>query len=165
METRKNCFVDLSGREWEVVITVGIIRKVRQVLSIDLADAFDFDTAGKPKTDVLKNIAEDPVLLIDVLYCICEEQAKARSVSDVAFGELFSTGELIEAATNALLQGLLQFLPPAKRLAMEKILQIANRNMQRMQEETRKALENPQVQAEIDKAWSEQFMNMQGSSV
>ena len=159
MEDRKHCFTDLENREWEVSITVGVIRKVRQKLSIDLADAFDFDTAGRAKTDVLKKIAEDPVLLIDVLYCICEEQANARNVSDTAFGELFSTGEMIEGATNALLQGLLRFLPPAKRLAMEKILQIANRNMEKMQEESRKALEDPQVQADIGKVWNEQFLN------
>ena len=160
MEDRKHCFTDLEKREWEVSITVGVIRKVRQKLSIDLADAFDFDTADSAKTDALKKIAEDPVLLIDVLYCICEEQANARNVSDTAFGELFSTGEMIEDACNALLQGLLRFLRPAKRLAMEKILQIVNRNMEKMQEESRKALEDPQVQAEIDKAWNEQFLNM-----
>lgn len=159
MEDRKHCFTDWKGQEWEVSITVGVIKKVRQKLSIDLADAFDFDTAGRAKTDVLKKIAEDPVLLIDVLFCICEEQANARNISDTAFGELFSTGEMIEGATNALLHGLLRFLPPAKRLAMEKILQIANRNMEKMQEESRKALEDPQVQAEIDKVWNEQFLN------
>lgn len=159
MEDRKHCFTDLENREWEVSITVGIIKKIRQKLSIDLADALNFDTAGHAKTDVLKKIGEDSVLLIDVLYCICEEQAKARNVSDTAFGDLFSTGELIENAENALLYGLLRFLPPAKRLAMGKILQIANRNMEKMQEEISMALEDPQVQAEIDKAWSEQFLN------
>lgn len=160
MEDKKHCFTDWKGQEWEISITVGTIRKVRTKLSIDLANAFEFDASGKATNDVLMQIAEDPVLLIDVLYCICEEQAKARNISDVAFGELFSTGEMIEDATNALLQGLLRFLPPSKRLAMEKILQIANRNMTKMQEESRKALENPEVQEEISRIWNEQFLSM-----
>ena len=164
MEDRKHCFTDSEGREWEVAITVGIIKKVRQKYSLDLADAFDFDLKGQAKNDVLQKISDDPVLMIDVLYCICEEQAKARNITEIAFGELFSTGEMMENAVNALLQGLLRFLPPQRRLVMEKILQIANRNMEKMQEESRKALENQQVQEEIDKAWNEQYMNMQVSS-
>lgn len=159
MEDRKHCFTDLENREWEVSITVGVIRKVRQKLSIDLADAFEIDSKGQLKTKVLGQIAADPVLLIDVLYCICEEQANARNVSDTAFGELFSTGEMIEDACNAFMYGLMRFLPPAKRLVMERVLQIANRNLKEVQDKAKAALEDPQMQEEISKIWKEQFLN------
>ena len=159
----KHCFADANGREWECAITVGVIRKVRQKLSLNLANAFDHD-AKKGEAGCLERLSEDPVLLVDTLYCICEEQANSRGVSDVQFGELFCTGEIIEAATLALLNGLLRFLPPTKRLVMDKILQIANRSMEQLVEEGRKELEKPEVQAEIAEVWRRQFANTRESS-
>lgn len=160
-DNRQAIFHDVNGQSWEINITVGVIKQIRLKLGINLAEALDFDLNGKPKTQVMETIAADPVLLVDVIYVICEEQANARNVTSEQFGQMFQTGEMIEEATNALLQGILKFLPPSKRLAMEKILQIANRNMEKVKTEAEKALQDPQVEAEIDRIWKEQFTNMQ----
>ena len=99
-------FNDSAGRTWEVTVNVGAVRRVRDLLGVDL-----MDVAGG---DLLDRLADDPVLLVDVLYVLVKPQADAKGVSDEEFGRGMVGGVLDEAA-SALMKELLDFFPSAQR--------------------------------------------------
>ena len=55
-------FNDSASRTWEVTVNVGAVRRVRDILGVDL-----MDVAGG---DLLERLADDPVLLVDVLIVL-----------------------------------------------------------------------------------------------
>ena len=99
-------FTDCHGRKWNVPIHAASLGQVREVLGVDLLEVFTGNLAGR--------LAEDVVLLVNILYVVCSVQADARGVSDVEFGESLG-GDAIDEATVALLDALIDFLPAKKR--------------------------------------------------
>jgi len=97
---------DSVGRAWEVTVNVGAVRRVRDLLGVDL-----MDVAGG---DLLDRLADDPVLLVDVLYVLVKPQADAKGVSDEDFGRAM-VGGVLDEATSALMKELLDFFPSAQR--------------------------------------------------
>ena len=101
-------FTDSKGDEWLLEINCNQIDKVRSTLGIDLATVID------KKSNVLKLLAEDVVLLCNTLFLLCEKQAEHREVSDEEFGTRL-VGDALENATNALLEGIADFFPSLRR--------------------------------------------------
>ena len=99
-------FTDASGRTWELTVVVSAVKRVRDLLGVDLMDV----ASG----DLLERLADDPVLLVDVLYVLCKPQADAKSITDEDFGRAMVGGVLDEAA-SALMKELLDFFPSAQR--------------------------------------------------
>jgi len=106
-------FADNAGRTWTVTISIDSIKRVKGLLSVNLLDAIE----GK----LLEKLIADPVLLCDILYCLCKPQADAQSVSDEDFGRAMA-GDAIEAATTAFLEELADFFPKGKRELLQKAL-------------------------------------------
>jgi len=107
-------FTDNSGRTWTVQVNVETIRRVRAMVAVDL-----LDTAGG---EVLEKLITDPVLLCDVLYALCKEQADGQAVTDEQFGRAMA-GDVIDQATEALLEELSGFFPSRKRRLVRAALQ------------------------------------------
>ena len=99
-------FTDTAGRAWTVVVTVSGIKRVRDLLSVDLLDVAN--------GDLLSRLADDPVLLVDVLYALLKPEADARGVTDEDFGRAL-VGGVLDEASSALMKGLLDFFPSAQR--------------------------------------------------
>src|SRR5690606_36486963 len=95
-------FKDSEGREWAIAINVATARRVKDLAGVDLLSASD----GK----LLHELADDPMLLANVLWAIVQPQAQSREVSDEQFGQALG-GESIDKATTALLQELVDFFP------------------------------------------------------
>ena len=106
-------FNDTLGRTWSVAINADAIRRVRGLLKINLVDALD----GK----LVEQLVGDPVLLCDVLFALCQEEAEAKQVTDRDFGRALS-GDAVDDATRALLEELVDFSPSAKRTVFRKAL-------------------------------------------
>jgi hypothetical protein len=98
-------FTDSQGRTWVLTVNVDAIRRVRQLTDVDLLEV----VGGK----LLEQLAEDPVLLCDVLFALCKPEADAKQVSDEDFGRAMA-GDTIEQATTALLEALADFFPGRK---------------------------------------------------
>ena len=64
-------FKDNADRTWTVTVNVDAIKRVRSLLNIDLMEAVE----GK----LIERLIGDPVLLCDVIYCVCKEDADARN--------------------------------------------------------------------------------------
>ena len=91
-------FTDTAGRTWTVTVNVSGIKRVRDLLAVDLLDVAN--------GDLLSRLADDPVLLVDVLYALLKPEADARGVTDEDFGRGLAGGVLDEAS-SALMKGLL----------------------------------------------------------
>lgn len=104
-------FKSRGGREWAVVVNVDAIRKVRQETGYDLAQIF---------TSEGMNGLRDVVLLVDVLASLLSGQIEKQGLTLESFGQLFD-GETLEAASNALLEASVDFLPLGRREVIRKL--------------------------------------------
>ena len=108
-------FKDCEGRTWSVTLNVLQMKRIRANLGVDLVNVIALDSGGKVKVDLVDRIANDPCLLVDILWVCVEEEAKAAGVTDEQFGRSLA-GDAIEDATRAFLDELVDFFPGAKRL-------------------------------------------------
>ena len=106
-------FSDTQGRPWTITLNVDAIRRVRSVLNINLLDAIE----GK----LLERLITDPVLLCDILFVVIQPQAITHGISDEDFGRSLG-GDVLDVATTALLEELVDFFPSAKRTVFRKAL-------------------------------------------
>jgi len=78
------------------------------------------------KADPFEQLALDPLLLVDVLWLICETQATERGVTSEVFGE--SLGDRIDEAVVALEAAVVNFFPASKRSLLQS-LRLKNQEM------------------------------------
>jgi hypothetical protein len=101
-------FTDTQNRTWAVEVHVASVKRVRTLLGVDLLQIVE------DRCELLARLADDPVLLVDVLYVLCKPEADPRNISDEDFGRAMS-GDALEAGFNALLEGLEGFFQDARR--------------------------------------------------
>ena len=103
-------FQDTEGREWVVRIDLFQLRTVRERLKVNIGR-----WAG------IEQASEDPVFLADLLYLLCEEQAKAKAITPEMFGRALA-GDVIVAGFEALQEAYLDFCPSREREARRLLL-------------------------------------------
>lgn len=106
-------FCDNAGHTWTVQVNVDAIKRVRDLAQVNLLEVVE----GK----LLERLISDPILLCDVIYCLCKPEADSRNISDVDFGKAMG-GDAIDGATTALLEELVDFFPQARRRVLAKAL-------------------------------------------
>ena len=92
-------FKDCEGRTWSVTLNVHQMKRIRANLGVDLVNVIALEAGGKVKVDLVDRIANDPCLLVDILWVCVEEEAKAAGVTDEQFGRSLA-GDAIEDATR-----------------------------------------------------------------
>lgn len=151
-----NVFKDGKGEEWSLNITVNTIRRVKEALGIDLMSIVDeVDAEGN---SILHKLHNDIELLINTVYMVCKPQADAKGISDVDFGELMATGDILEEATTALIEGMVLFFPPRRR----SVLQAMRKKYMEMEEKAATRIESEMNNIDLDKMM-EQALNQQNS--
>jgi len=98
-------FRDAEGRDWPLFLTTDLIKEVRRLHDINLADL-----DGQMYT----RLADDPVPLVAILWILCEEDAKRREVTPKEFGKAL-VGDAIESAVDALVEAITDFFPTRRR--------------------------------------------------
>ena len=106
-------FADNAARTWTVQINVDTIKRVRDLAQVNLLEVIE----GK----LLERLISDPILLCDVIYCVCQPEADTKNISDADFGRSMA-GDAIDGATTALLEELVDFFPQGKRRVLSKAL-------------------------------------------
>lgn len=109
-------FLDNQNRKWTVEINLSTVRRVKTLTGVDI-----LAETGSGK--LFERLANDPIMLCDVLYAVVQPQCEkaAPVVTDEDFGAALS-GDSIATATDALLQGIVDFFPSARRALLQKIL-------------------------------------------
>jgi hypothetical protein len=97
---------DSAGRDWVVNVTVTTIRRVKELVDVNLLDVFD----GK----LFARLLTDPVALVESFYAICQPQAEARAVTYEQFVDSM-TGDGLDRAFEALTDALICFFPKGRR--------------------------------------------------
>ena len=144
-------FKDNAGRTWSVTLNVLQMKRIRAHLGIDLVNVITLDAGGKVKVDLVDRIANDPCLLVDILWVCVEDEAKAAGVTDEEFGRSLA-GESIEEATRAFLDELVDFFPGAKRLFLKKAVELSRKFGGEMTEALGKALEDPELERCVEES-------------
>ena len=135
-------FTHNAGRTWTVAVTVNAVKRVRDLLGENLLDT----------AQVVPRLLSDPILLCDVVYCVCKPEADAQQVSDEEFGQAMF-GPAIAGAKQALMEELVDFFPePADREALKAAIQSGNTMSRRAAELLKKKLGSPKYQAAIEAA-------------
>ena len=119
-------FTDNAGRIWTVAVNVAALKRVRAICNVDLNAIVEMDEKNNPSTKLLEQLSTDPVLLVDVLYAVCKNEADAQGITDEEFGMAMAC-DVIDHATAALLDEIVNFFPEAKRQAFQKILSATRR--------------------------------------
>jgi len=136
-------FTDNTARAWTVSLNVGTLKRVRDLCKVDLMQAVE----GK----LVEKLIADPVLLCDVLFAVCKEEADKRQVPDEEFGRCLG-GDTLDAATTALLEELVDFFPQRRREVLKKALD----KMNKLQEKSVKAamvfLDSPELDRRVENA-------------
>lgn len=133
-------FKDNADRTWTIAINVGAIKRVRSLLDLDLMEAVE----GK----LIERLIGDPILLCDVIYCLCKTDADSRGVSDEDFGRAMA-GDAIELATTALLEELVDFFPQGKRQLLRKALAKLKTLQSTMLSVVNERLDSPEFEAQV----------------
>ena len=141
-------FTDNKGRRWEIALNVRQMKRIRAMLGLDLVNVITLDSGGKVKVDMVDRIASDPVLLVDVLWILCEEAAKPAGVTDDDFGSSLA-GDSIERATEAFLDELVDFFPGARRLFLQKAVALARKYGKELTGVLERTLEDPELERRI----------------
>jgi hypothetical protein len=109
-------FKDVKDETWEITINVAAIKKVRDLINADLLDV----------NGTLPRLLADPIFLVDVLYCLCKQQADAKNISDEQFGEGMA-GDCLGFAKNTLVEELKSFFPSLEeRNAVDRLIKKGN---------------------------------------
>jgi len=141
-------FTDTKERVWEVELNVRQMKRVRDILGIDLVNVIQAGKDGAVATDTLDRVANDPILLVDILWVLCEGQAKAAGVTDDDFGSSLA-GDSIADATRAFLDELVDFFPGARRLFLKKAVDLARKYETENLEVLEKALNSPEFEERL----------------
>lgn len=99
-------FTDGTGTTWNLVITIGAIKRVRELT--------DFDLYGVFSEANLTRLGNDVVLLADILCALTRPQAESLGITDEQFAERLHD-DTIEKAQQALLDELIDFFPNRQR--------------------------------------------------
>ena len=140
-------FKDKNGVVWELEVTVGVVKRVRAVLKIDLA---------KLDETLYLRLSEDPVLLVDLLWVICEKQAQGRTITDEQFGESLA-GDAIEEATTALLEAIADFFPGPRRSLFQKVISKTATIERTTSKLAIAKLDDPRLQEAMERRLNEEF--------
>jgi hypothetical protein len=100
-------FKDRLDRTWLIRLTAVELKKVKDEFKLNLAE-----WACKDNT-LLERISNDPILLVDLLSCLLEDQIKQYGFNEHQFAEGI-VGVGIENAANALVEALVNFSPPQR---------------------------------------------------
>lgn len=138
-------FQDNAGRTWTVAINVAAVKRVRGLVHIDLYKLID--DGFKP----LAALVADPVQLADVLYCLCQDEADAKNVSDEDFGRALA-GDAITLAADAFVEELIDFFPDARaRASLTKVLAAGRKVRDRLLDHAETVIETLDPETEASK--------------
>jgi hypothetical protein len=108
-------FLDRHGRKWLVEFDLWTLSRVKRDAEVDLLTLHDPDSAA------MQILQGDHVRLLAVLLAVVEPQIKAAGLTEEEFARGLHE-EHVWDAVAALLQGVTDYYPPAKRAALQPVI-------------------------------------------
>lgn len=129
-------FKDASGRTWDLKIDVAAIQRVHRLCGVDLTD----------RGALTEALQSGPVLL-HVIYVLCKPEADRLGIDEDGFGAGLDSGDVVEQATDAFVEALVNFTRSRDRPVLTRILE----KVRARQEQASADLENRLASGEIDR--------------
>ena len=107
-----------DGAEWVIDITIGSVKRVRDLAKIDL---LNIDVEDENKKTVMQRMASDVELLADVIWCLSAPQAEAKGITQEQFFHAMG-GDATDAAIRAFYEELEAFFQSLRRTHLAKAL-------------------------------------------
>jgi len=114
-------FRDNANRQWELSINIATVKRVKEVLGVDLLDF----------PDVFTQLAEDLITLCNVLFVLIQPQAEKAKVTDEDFGASMA-GDSFENASMALMEEIINFFPQERRKILLKLKDKAQQHQEKV---------------------------------
>lgn len=114
-------FVDTANRTWTIQMTVDAVKRVKNLVGVNLLDI------GGGDPPLLTRFGTDIMILCDVIYALIKPQADALGVTDEQFGASLG-GEGILGAQSAFYEELISFFQGMGRKDLMKAV-LAQRNL------------------------------------
>jgi len=124
LPTRVNQFSDTEGRNWVVKVTVNRIKELRRDIGLNLAEALD------PQKTVINELQNNVEVLANTVWVCCKDTKQEIDVDADMFCEALS-GEVLDAATEALIGAIIDFFPKGKTELLRQSLAINSRMKER----------------------------------
>jgi hypothetical protein len=166
MDTPLAQFIDRNGHTWTLELNYSLAKRLRDLTSLDFVNYHD----GR----ALLAIHDSDERLVQVLWLMCESQAKVLNIAEEEFGAALG-GDALEQALGALEQALLNFSRPARRQAIQAIRDKAHEMVAAQADLTATKIRSEKVQQlmaakirqvsdEIDRQIEEQLQSTSGGS-
>ena len=81
-------FADTTGRQWTIAVNVASIKRVRDLAQVDLLKIVE------NKCELLARLYDDPILLVDVLYCVVKPDADAAGKDGIRLSQPLRVGHV-----------------------------------------------------------------------
>lgn len=137
-------FADNAARTWAITVNVAAVKRCRDLLGINLLEIAD------QKGKLLERIIEDPCILCDILFVLVKPEADARNVTDEEFGRGLG-GDVLDAATDALLGEIADFFPSGRREILRRILSKVKMIQQKTEKLALVKLSDPKLDEMLDR--------------
>ncbi len=139
-------FIDRMGRRYQFGIDIVSLRRVRNLLGIDLV--------ALPVDELLDKLAS-PLMLVDILYCLCKPDADRQDVDDETFGSAAVMN--LDAAALDIARGIADFHQQLGHTRPAKLLTAAAAKAEELQTTLTNESEavDRAVTAAMDKAWGD----------
>lgn len=108
---------EAGGHRWVLELNAWTLKRVRTLAGVEINK-----WTGKDTIDRMIELFGDPILFVDVLYVLCEEQCKERGITDERFGRSMRA-DSIEQAAEAFWGAFADFCRSQGREAMLLILE------------------------------------------
>ena len=136
-----------NGQVLETTLTYGVVKRVLALTGVNLLEVPD-------KPEMLKDLSNDPIAFIDIVYAVVKPQLDDAGINDEQFAELLDGGS-VESATSAFLEALVDFFPGTRGTMLRRVLTKANDWMAKADRKITEALEDGTIDAAIDGALTE----------
>lgn len=91
-------------RDWKLKLTVGLVEDIKDTTKIDLDELI-----AEPRK-ISEFVFTSPRKLVELLWILCEDQAKQYNVTPREFGRMFDR-DILDKATDAFLEAIILFYP------------------------------------------------------
>lgn len=124
-------FKDNKNRTWELEVNMFTVKKVIDLLGVNIVDL--------KNDEVLARIKDDVIFVVDVLYVLCMEQVEKRNLTEEDFAKGL-LGDSLENAVEAFIKAWTDFFPEATRKRLMNSQKLAGNVMDKVWGEVDKSL-------------------------
>lgn len=132
-----HAFTDAAGEQWRISLVTEDIKRVRRELDVDLLNC------GDPQ--LLSRLANDPILIVDVLHVLLGAEAEKRQLDAYGFAARLA-GDVLDSAAQALLGALCDFFPSRRRAVLQAAIEKTGALMDRQLQHAATLLADPRIE-------------------